>query len=266
VLQFTTTFISYARYWIGVYPQGGGRYVAWAWIAPAGLKGTASFPGTTLPKEDGKNYFFRFHGGAGVGDSKPFKFTVKPPTPATELHFSTSLDLNGLTREFTGADADLGDDGGVPIQYQTAICTKNSWILYAGKNYNDDSAQKKIQMIHEGQVLLLRFQPKSVRPLPSTPDAVTVYEHKNFGGKSQTITKDTDALTEFPVSYDANGKRNEAGVSSLYISDSKAWKFFTGPKFSGQSFILNPAHRRYYKSPQNFFGLDECIQSIQKVD
>ena len=178
------------------------------------------------------------------------------PTPGTyKLTLSTTLDKTGLTTQFTNVDTDLGDNAqGTPATYQSAISDQGTWILYSEKNYNDDHPDKgKIQIIRQGETKLLDFQPKSVRPLTSAANTVSLFEHKNYGGLRVQITRNTPSLTEFPAF-------NKAGISSLVINPTRKWTFFVGPNYSGQSFTLGPDE---YIDPSTFHGQDEKIQSIK---
>ena len=184
------------------------------------------------------------------------------PTAGTfKLTLSTSMDLTGLTAVFTNVDPDLTDNspGWCPPTYQAAISQQGTWILYTDKNYNDDNHDDgKIQIIYQGETKRLKFQPKSVRPLTSTGNSVSLFEHKNFGGLMKTFTSHTPYLTEFPAF-------NKAGVSSIYMTNSRKWKFFLGPKYSGPSFTLDPDRDKFYHDSSEFFSLDERIQSFQYV-
>ncbi len=181
------------------------------------------------------------------------------PTPGSfKLTLSTTLDSTGLTRTFTNVDPDLDDDaGGAPPTYTAVICQTGTWILYTDKNYNDDNSDKgKIQIVHQGETKLLDFQPGSVRPLTSTANSVSLFEHKNYGGLMKIFTTYQPYLTQFPAF-------NKAGVSSIYITDSRRWQFFVGPNYSGQSFILDPKRKNFYKEPSEFSNQDERIQSLK---
>ena len=182
------------------------------------------------------------------------------PTPGSyKLTFSTSLDKTGIVRTFTNVDADTGDDSSFTQNWQTAIVDQGTWILYSEKNYNDDKPDDgKIQIVYQGETKLLEFQPKSVRPLTSTANSVSLFEHKNYGGLMKIYTTNQAFLPEFPAVV-------KAGVSSIYITDGRSWKFHVGPNYTGGSFDLSPQKQNFYKDPSEFSGQDERIQSIQRL-
>lgn len=266
LLEFTTTAPTQRYHWISLLQHGSNAQKAWTYVGPAGLKGTAYFPASTLPKNIDTKFFFKYNGSPITGQSDLFEFSVQPATPPSSFYLSTGYDLQSLHKEFNEADPDLSDDGTSGFTFKSAICTKGNWIMYAHKNYNDDSTSHKAQIVQEGQTMPLTFQPKSVRPMPLIPNSVTLFEHPNYGGTMKTLTESTDYLPEFPVIYDSHGHRNKCGVSSIHICDSKAWRFFTGPDYSGLPFVLDPKFKRHYENPSHFSGLDEAIQSVQRVD
>jgi len=239
---------------------------AWAYVGPAGFKGTAFFQASSLPKDLGNKFYFTYVGYPIKGESELFQFSTKPATPPSAFYLSTAYDLHVLHKEFTEADPDLTDDGTTSVTYKSAICTQGAWMVYSHKHFNDDTHAHQSQIIYEGQTIPLKFQPRSVRPLPQVPNSVTLFEHPQYGGTMQTLTESTDYLKDFPVSYDSHGHKNTAGVSSIYICGSKSWKFFTGPDHSGLPFILDPAFKRHYEDLSQFSGMDESIQSVQILD
>ena len=180
------------------------------------------------------------------------------PTPGKyTLYFSTSFDkINGVVRKFTNVDTDIHDDTpGKQPEYKTVIVEQGTWILYDSKNYNDDNSVKgRIQIVEVG-THLLDFQPKSLRPITSTLNSVSLFEHKNFGGKMVITTSNKASLPDFPIF-------NEAGVSSIIIRLSRRWEFYAGLNYTGQKFALDPG---FYSEPSRFFGQDERIQSVKRL-
>lgn len=171
-----------------------------------------------------------------------------------KLTLSTTLDKTGLTSSYTNAEPDTGDDaaGGQP-KFQTGIAETGTWILYETKNYNDDKKDGQFQIIEAGQTKILDFQPKSLRPISNANYVITLYEHKNFGGKQKVFNSYQPTLTDFPIF-------NEAGVSAIIVNPLRSWTVFTGVNYTGSSLVLRPGR---YEDPTKFAGLDERIMSIK---
>ena len=182
------------------------------------------------------------------------------PTPGSyKLILSTSLDKTGITQTFTNVDPELGDNSQFPQQWQTAIVEQGIWILYDNKNYNDDQPDKgKIQIVYPGETKLVNFQPQSLRPLTSSANSISLFEHKNYGGKMKIYTSNQAYLPDFPASV-------EAGVSSVYITDSRDWRLYLAPNYlaAGGSFVLSPKRSNFYKDLAEYNKQDERVQSIK---
>ena len=174
-----------------------------------------------------------------------------------KLTLSTSLDtINGLHRVYSNADNNtLDDQPGDAEVYKTAIVQQGTWILYENADYNNyKQGDAKFVVLPPG-THLLEFQPRSVRPITSS-NAVTLYTHKNFGGRQKVYTTNAATLPEFPIF-------NAAGVSSIIITPlSKKWRFHVGANYTGSTFDLGPG---YYETAKEFFGKDEAIQSIKRI-
>lgn len=182
-----------------------------------------------------------------------------PISGTYKITLSTSLDKTGVIETFTNADAELADNA--QQQWKSVIVEQGIWILYNGKNYNDDNPDSgKFQRVFPGQTVLVDFQPKSLRPLTATANSITLFEHKNYGGKMRVYTTNQPYLPDFPPST-----VTKTGVSSVYITDSRKWDLFLGPNYSLGSFRMDPKQENFYPDLKTYNAQDEAVQSIKYV-
>lgn len=178
-----------------------------------------------------------------------------------KITLSTSYDLiNGIHRKYTNADNNIADDQPGPTveTFKTAIVQTGKWILYEDKDYNDYKKGVANFVVLDQGTHVLDFQPKSLRPITSYPNSVTLYTHPNYGGRQQVYTGTRVAsIPEFPIF-------NEAGVSSVIITLSKRWQFFYGPNYTGSSFQAGPG---FYKTMAEIDTnvREDAIQSFKQL-
>ena len=175
-----------------------------------------------------------------------------------KLTLSTTYDLiNGTHRVVTNAENNTTDDQPGDVEkFKTAIVQQGTWIIYEDPDYNNyKKGVAKFQVLPPG-THVLEFQPLSLRPITSSLNAVTLYTHKNFGGRQKVFTVAyVKSIPEFPIF-------NEAGVSSMIITLSKRWQFFYGIDYTGSSFSVGPG---YYETMAEVAGRDEAIQSFKRL-
>lgn len=179
-----------------------------------------------------------------------------------KLILSNTGDKSGITRTFTSEDFDTTNDSSFQVEWQTAIIVSGTWLLYSETQFNDNHPDtgkmvvgNKDNFSTEVEVPL-NFNPKSLRPLSHTPNTISVFEHKNYGGKMKQFSSAVNFLREFPT-------RNPAGVSSCFIKG-RNWEFFTSVNYTGLR--LGEVGSGYHPDLRNFFsGLVEPVASIRPV-
>ena len=163
----------------------------------------------------------------------------------------TSLKLftdRGFEYEVKGSE-----DATIPEEnFVKAEVLDGKWSLYSEVNF---PYNKKVMILEENGKHQLSFSPRSAKILPYKVNALVVFAHPHYTGKSQVYEDaDSDITTSFPP-------KNPGGVSSAIVWPEGNWEVFKVKNMEGG--IEYPMPTGKYPNPNDLPCGGDTMQSVR---